>query len=70
MRATRNQWMEVTVAVVPLFTSIELFSLADVAISRSVATLLIFAMTYFALQRVCKALVDIAIICRGSAASR
>ncbi len=71
MRTPRNRWMEVALAAVPLLTTIELFSVADVAISRSVTTFLIFAMTYLGLQRVCSALVDIAVIgYRGSAASR
>jgi hypothetical protein len=62
MGTKRNQWIQGAVGVAALLSAIQLFSLADVSISRSVATVLMFATSYFGIQRLYSALLDVALI--------
>jgi hypothetical protein len=62
MDIPRNRWIEGAVTAAALFSAIQLCSAVSMPLSRSLSSLLLFASSFFGIQRIYSAVIDILII--------
>jgi len=62
MNIPRNRWIESAVTLAALCTSLGLCSAASIPLSRSIASALLFASSFFGIQRIYAALVDVLVM--------
>jgi hypothetical protein len=62
MDIPRNRWIESVVTVAAGFSAIQLCSAVSMPLSRSLASALLFGSSFFGIQRIYAAVVDIVII--------